>query len=87
VADDENKEQKQEPEVQVVQEGSQAVNTEAIKPGVDQSKHNLPIDPEMEDMLALLEKSMNNLSLSGDEQDLLRHSLKSGRFSKGASLV
>ena len=41
----------------------------------------------MEDMMELLEKNMKGLSLNSEEKELLRNSLKTGRFSKGASLV
>jgi hypothetical protein len=40
--------------------------------GVDQSRHNVPIDPDLHDMLDLLELKMKELKLTEDQQEILK---------------
>jgi hypothetical protein len=54
---------------------------------VDQTKQNVPIDPELGDMLDLLEHKMKQLKLDDSQQEILKEGLKNERFSKSAQLV
>lgn len=54
---------------------------------LDQTKQNVPIDPELDDMLELLEHKMKQLKLESPQCELLKEGLKSQRFSKSAQLV
>lgn len=47
---------------------------------VDQTKQNVPIDPDMADMLDLLEQKMRLLTLDDTQCDLLRDGFKQERF-------
>ena len=60
---------------------------EKEKKGVNQAKHNVPINPEDADIEELLEKQMDPLKLEDRDKDFLRTSLKTGKFSKGAKII
>ena len=54
---------------------------------VDQSKSNLPLDVEKEDLIAMLEENLKPLNLLGEEANILRNGLLEGKFNKAAKIV